>query len=179
MKFRFDDVCINSDQNNRIEISDYLKKEYNAEIIWAISPLVSDSEALTGRVYPKIWNAYSDHKMFYMMDCAVLIQSPSYVKKATHGLIHVDHRLLDKSAQEMSILVSASLVEADIFVPPFNKYNKDTEKICDENNIGLVKFEDGWRCMEHEPYDPEHDMWYLHARDWNLDKVKEWFELGR
>lgn len=176
MIFRFDDVCVNSSHDNRCAISHFLKREYNAEIIWAISPLCSKSEFETKRVYPKIWNAYSDYRQFFRMDNCVVVASPDYVVRATHGLIHIDHRLLEKPAQEMSILVSASLVRANIFVPPFNKYNKDTEDICSENSIKLIKFEDGWRCMEHEPYDPEHDMWYLHARDWTLDKIKEWFK---
>ena len=175
MKFRFDDVCLNSNSTNRFEISEYLRKEYNAEIIWAISPLTSSQEYETKRVYPKIWNAYSDYRMFYRMDTSCGIDSPIYVQRATHGLIHIDHRLLHEKAQEMSILVSANLVGACVFVPPFNKWDMYTEKICLENNIDLIKFEDGWKCMEHEPYNPEHDMWYLHARDWNIDKVKKWF----
>ena len=95
---------------------------------------------------------------------------------ASHGLVHVDHRLLDKSSQEMSILISSSLVNANIFIPPFNKWNKLTEEVCIENGIELIKFEDGWLCMEYNSYDDSHDKWYLHAREFTFDNFKKWFD---
>ena len=95
---------------------------------------------------------------------------------ASHGLIHVDHRLMTKEAQELSILTSASLVKANVFIPPFNKWNKDTESICDEHGIELIKFEDGWLCMEYNSYDDNHDKWYLHAREFSIEKFKKYFD---
>jgi hypothetical protein len=91
--------------------------------------------------------------------------------------VHVDHRLLHKCAQELSILVSCSLAKSSIFIPPFNKWNKDTEEVCKENHIELIKFEDGWLSMEHNEYKEDQQLWYLHARDFNFDKVKDWLNI--
>jgi len=88
--------------------------------------------------------------------------------------VHVDHRLLKKEAQELSILVSCSLSKSKIFVPPFNKWNKDTDEICEEHGIELVKFEDGWLCMEYNNFDVNHDLWYVHSREFTVESFKKW-----
>ena len=75
----------------------------------------------------------------------------------------------------MSILISASLVKSKIFIPPFNKWNKDTDEICKEHGIELIKFEDGWLSMEHNKFNESHDKWYLHAREFTFDNFKNWF----
>ena len=94
--------------------------------------------------------------------------------RVSHGLIHVDHRLLSREAQEMSILTSCSLAKSKVFVPPFNKWNKDSEDICREHNIQLVKFEDGWLCMEYNDFNPDQELWYIHSREFTLDSFREW-----
>jgi D-lyxose ketol-isomerase len=76
----------------------------------------------------------------------------------------------------MSILVSSSLAKANVFIPPFNKWNADTESICNEHGIELIKFEDGWLCMEYNKFNPFHKKWYLHAREFNLDQFIKWFD---
>lgn len=176
--FRFDDVCTNSNMLEVELITDFLLSTYDCKIIWAVSPLVHKSESFSQRVFPKIFTAHSDYRKFYSVDSLGLVPNvPKGVVLASHGLIHVDHRLLDYYAQEMSILVSCSLVGAKMFVPPFNKWNKDTEKICKDNGIELVKFEDGWLSMEHNPNIEGHKLWYLHHWNFNFDKVKEWVRL--
>jgi hypothetical protein len=177
---RFDDVCANADMHSLNEMS-LFAHSLGATIIYCISPLVQDMSHLgqskdAQRIYPKIWNAMSDYRQFYQADIASIPKIPSYVTTASHGLIHVDHRLLKKSAQEMSILVSCSLAKSEIFVPPFNKWNKDTQNICNENGIKLVKFEDGWKCMEYNKFDPAQKLWYSHHREFTVDSFKKWFE---
>ncbi len=93
---------------------------------------------------------------------------------ASHGLIHVDHRLMGREAQELSIVASCSLVGAKIFVPPFNKWNRDTASVCDEHGIELVKFEDGWRHVRFNAFDPSHDKYYLHTHDTTATWLREW-----
>ena len=83
---------------------------------------------------------------------------------------------LTKEQQEMSILISCSLVKAKVFIPPFNKWNIFTENICKEHDIDLVKFEDGWKCMEYNKYNGEQKLWYLHHREFTLNTFKEWFK---
>ncbi len=176
MTFRFDDVCTNTDMDLHHDMTSYLFDKFpGCNVIWAISPLAHSGCGT--RVFPKIWNAHSDYKIHYNLDKVSIPEvKDSRVIKATHGLIHVDHRLLTKEAQELSILLSASLVGAEIFVPPFNKWNKDTEDICKENGIKLIKFEDGWESMEYNTFGNRNNMLYLHAREWTLESFKNWFK---
>ena len=182
MTFRFDDVCINADMGLINKMTDFIFNKFqDCDILWGISPLVHDmsfenDSKQSQRIFPKILNAYSDHRKFYAVDKAGLPEIHPRAKMASHGLIHVDHRLLNKEAQEMSILVSSSLAKANIFIPPFNKWNSDTESICNDNNIELIKFEDGWLCMEYNKFNSGHKKWYLHAREFSFNQFIEWFK---
>ena len=64
--FRFDDICINADMKEVNRITDYLLTTFDCEVIWAISPLVSDN--VGERVFPKILGAFSDVRVFYFPD---------------------------------------------------------------------------------------------------------------
>ena len=180
--FRFDDVCINADMNLINDITDFIKRQYldRVQIIWGISPLVHWMSDFNGkhaqRVFPEILNAYSDYRKFYYVDLCGIPQIREDVTLAGHGLVHVDHRLLDYAAQELSIVTSCSLVKADMFIPPFNKWNRTTEIICQDHDIELVKFEDGWKSMEYNTYEHGHQLYYLHAREWSMEKIKQWFK---
>lgn len=180
--FRFDDVCINADMELINNMTNFLVERFvGCTVLWGVSPLVHDmsyekSDVSKQRIFPKILNAYSDYRVFYNVDNAGLPKFNKNATLASHGLIHVDHRLLSRDAQEVSILVSSSLVKSKIFIPPFNKWNRDTDDICKENGIELVKFEDGWLCMEYNEYIEEQDKWYLHAREFSFENFKKWFE---
>jgi hypothetical protein len=180
--FRFDDICINSDLQHANNIAfQILEKHPGAEVLYCISPCVSDmsnsEDAITSqRIFPKIYNAYSDHRIFYKLDKIGIPEIPDCITPASHGLVHVDHRLLEFAAQEMSILVSCSLAKSKIFVPPFNKWDQNTESICREHDIELVKFEDGWLCCEYNEYNPEHNLWYLHHREFTTEQFKKWLK---
>jgi hypothetical protein len=181
MTFRFDDVCINADMGYTNLMTDYLLEKFPlSQVLWGVSPLVHDMSSETGkareRVFPSILNAYSDHRLHFNVDMCGLPELRKDVTIATHGLIHVDHRLLTCDQQEMSILISASLVKSKIFIPPFNKWNEDTADVCFLNKIELVKFEDGWLSMEHNKFNPFHRKWYLHAREFSVDEFKQWFD---
>lgn len=177
LTFRFDDVCINSNMELHNSMTDYLLEKFpGCEVIWVISPLARSG--CGERVYPKIWNAMSDYRQHYELDQSSPFPIHPKVQRAAHGLIHVDHRLLAKEAQEMSILVSASLTGSKMFVPPFNKYNADTQEICDTNGIYLIRFANGWLSMEHNKWNAKHQMWYFHAREWTMETFKKWFDNG-
>lgn len=185
--FRFDDVCINSDMNETNKIAELIFSLYpDARVLFGVSPLVHDMTTNLGannvnisiekqRVFPKILRAFSDYRNFYNVDIAGIPKMHQKATLAGHGLIHVDHRLLTKEAQEMSILISCSLVKSKVFIPPFNSWNKHTDDVCKENGIELVKFEDGWLSMEHNRFDRNHKLWYLHAREFKTKDVLEWF----
>jgi len=187
--FRFDDICLNSDIEQATEMTRMLQWHFpNCTVMWVVSLLSTPvSQTIPGdnldqRVFPPIWKAYSDYKVFFKVKQMGIPKIPGHgrgsadmnIKIASHGLVHVDHRLLTKEAQEMSILVSCSLLDTDQYVPPFNKWNKDTEAVCDEANINLIKFEDGWRNMKFEKFDPKHDFWYLHHREFTTDELSFW-----
>mgnify|MGYP000200364496 FL=1 len=179
--FRFDDICINADMDLTIRFAELIKKKIpSAEVIFCISPLVHDmtsEEGITSeRIFPKILNAHSDHRKFYEVDDCGIPEFPEWITRAGHGLIHVDHRLLTKETQELSIITSCNLAKASIFVPPFNKWNIDTESICSEHGIKLVKFEDGWLCCEYNEYNPKHNLWYIHAREFTFEGFKQWLK---
>ena len=179
--FRFDDVCINANMDLINDMTNFLVDRFpNCVVLWGVSPLVHDmseekNEVTKQRIFPKILNAHSDYRRYYDVDLAGLPDFNTKATLAAHGLVHVDHRLLPKPAQELSILISVSLVKSKIFIPPFNKWNKDTDEICKDHGIELIKFEDGWLSMEHNKYNETHDKWYLHAREFSFESFKEWF----
>lgn len=179
--FRFDDVCINADLELIQQMTDYIFDTFqDSNVIYGVSPLVhmpmAGDKIKDQRVFPEILNAMSDHREFYRVNMLGVPPMDFRATKAGHGLIHVDHRLLTRGAQELSIIASCSLVGALIFIPPFNKWNKDTEEICKEQNIELIKFEDGWKSMEFNKFDASHRGWYLHSREWTFEKFKQWFQ---
>jgi hypothetical protein len=132
------------------------------------------------RIFPKILNAYSDFRLFYHIDKAGIpeIKTPN-IEKAAHGLIHVDHRLLSKEAQEMSIIVSSSLAQSKIFIPPFNKWNKDTETICQENSIELIKFESGWKHILYNQIIGNIGKYYFHTHDFSFEDFAQIIERAQ
>lgn len=146
-------------------------------VMWAISPL-TDSGAENGRVFRKQLSAQSSLLPFYYsMNQTFIPKSIEGVILASHGLVHCDHRLLNYQAQELSILTSCGLVRTNYFVPPFNKWNEDTEAICREHGIKLQKFEDGWRSCEHEVFDEYSRIgYYLHPHCFNLKALKNWLK---
>jgi hypothetical protein len=75
---------------------------------WGISPLWFSG--CGDRVFPAIFKAYSDQRHFLRPDSCGIPASPPGVERASHGLFHLDHRLLGEEAQEMSILASCALV---------------------------------------------------------------------
>lgn len=179
--FRFDDICINADMDQANAFKDLILSYYpDSKIIYAISPLVHNmdiyDESEKQRIFPKLYNALSDYKAFFKVTKLGIPEIPKDVVKAAHGLVHVDHRLLTKESQELSILISTSLTDSRLFVPPFNKYNSDTEEICANSNIDLIRFEDGWRCIEYEKRSKPFTKYYLHHRELTTETLESWLK---
>lgn len=179
--FRFDDISKNTSLDEVNDIAFYLRLKFpNCRIIYGISPIVFDMSLYPKdnpqRVFPKILTAQSIYQNFYKGSIIGVPEVPPHIEVASHGLFHIDSRLLTRECQEMNILSSCALVNSMVFIPPFNKWNRDTVNICKENNIQLFAFEDGWKSIEHNQYDPEHKLWYLHHWAFGLDKVKAWLD---
>tara|TARA_R110000868_G_scaffold147305_4_gene368714 strand:- start:6877 stop:8103 length:1227 start_codon:yes stop_codon:yes gene_type:complete len=181
--FRFDDISTNTDIDECNKIANYLKEKFPYSTIqYALSPLVydlsSESEKINKeRPFPKIFGALSDYRNFFTTNKIGLIDRgliPNFVETKNHGLFHIDHRLLTKQQQEMSIISGACLTMSKSFSPPFNKYNSDTIQICNEFDLSLDKFEDNWKSMEHEVFDSKHIKWYLHPRFWDIKKIENY-----
>lgn len=184
--FRIDDISVNTNQQKLLAIVDCIFKRYpDSRLLLGVSPLVNDmsnySDRRSERIFPSIFNAHSDHRIFYdVQKCGIpdvvrgLTQAyGSKIELAGHGLVHVDHRLLTKEVQEISILVSCNLIGARTYIPPFNKWNRDTEEICQEHSIKLIKFEDGWRHLQYENVTDNFGNYYFHTHDFDISDLQK------
>jgi hypothetical protein len=174
---RFDDICVNTRMRHANELAEMWRRETLGDVWYCISPLVDASN--DERVFPAIYKAMSDYRKFYGVNTCGIPDVPDWVTVCSHGLVHVDHRLIGRDAQEMSILVSCNLLRSRIFVPPFNKYDSNMIDICRTNGIHLVCFEDGWRSIEHERYSPSVLNWYLHSRNVTGEQMGAWLASTR
>jgi len=96
------------------------------------------------------------------------------VEVVSHGLVHVQHAALHIDAQRMSIVASCQWLGADAFIPPFDSYNADTMKVCEEHGITLEPVrKNAWHCLERYPFDPSHDRWHCHPWKWTAEKFEE------
>lgn len=178
--FRCDDVSVNTNLPSLLAKLEYLRSQFrDATVILAISPLVVDMRATAEpeRLFPREWTPRSDRRDFYHVQRAGLpdLSGLGPHTRAAHGLVHVDHRLLDHSAKELSVLVSCALVDARIFVPPFNYWDADLATICADHHIELIRFEDGWRHVKHTPRS-QGTQFYFHPHDTTLADLQAWAE---
>jgi hypothetical protein len=182
MIFRIDDVSVNTDLEALEGILDTIKHYCPfANFLLAVSPMVHDLKhapvADRERAFPRILSAMSDHRNFFKVDHAGIPEAHGMrgAQFASHGLVHVDHRLMGREAQELSIVTSCSVLHTKVFVPPFNKYNADTESVCAEHGLELVRFEDGWRHVNYNDFDSGHDRYYFHTHDVTTSDLDAWF----
>lgn len=175
MMFRIDDVSVNTDRTKLTEMLRTIwERSPDATIMLAMSPLVHATK--DERVFPLILNAHSDWRVFYgVQRCGIPLQiRADNVIVASHGLVHVDHRLLERAAKEMSILVSCSLLNTKTWVAPFNKYDQDCIEICMEHGITLIRWEDDWQHLKFNDFDDTPGgKWYFHTHDFTLEQFKE------
>ena len=84
--FRFDDININEDMERTVKIAEFIRHRFvDCKVIFCFSPLVHDMSKEAGknreRIFPKIMNAYSDHKIFYKVDKCGVPQVPDWITK--------------------------------------------------------------------------------------------------
>lgn len=186
--FRFDDVSVNTDQGKIFKMTQLLYELFGVqcEVIYAVSLAVHDRNGAEGlaaeRVFPSILHTESDYRCFYRVKRVGLPLladfGPNEVRKpviASHGLVHVDHRLLSRTAQELSIVMSCSILNSRTFVPPFHKWNEKTERVCRENDIHLTKYDEGWKHLLYHKFDISHERYYLHTHDFDFDSFRAQF----
>jgi hypothetical protein len=183
--FRFDDISINTDIEKLRRMCALLRKKIrDVRIIMAISPAVCDLSGFEKdidreRVFPPMFHTKSDFTTFFKMQ---KVGIPEIVKEwpdieyASHGMAHVDHRLLSRGAQELSIVMSCSLVETNTFIPPFHKWNQKTADICKKHKIRLITMEEAdWRHLKYHPFDERQTRYYLHTHDLTYDEFSHKF----
>ncbi len=182
---RIDDISINLELGRLTNFLELVRSKYpKVSILLAISPMVfnmdkwePNKESTKERVFPSILNAMSDHRVYFNVEkIGIPVWLNDVAEKfectlATHGLIHVDHRLLSRDLQELSVISSASLIGTKIFVPPFNKYNEDTVEVCRNNKIKLVRWEDGWTHLGYYPFVDNGKKYYVHLHDYPGDNL--------
>lgn len=171
MIFRNDDVNSNTNLEHLREIYAVIAEFFPNAEIWSSISLFS-RQTNNGSIYEDVPFKLKPKEWFYRVNQFFEIKKllPKSVI-TSHGLFHADHSFLQIDAQEMSILSSCSLLHTNIFVPPFNKYNSDTEGICKDNHIRLVK-PDGWKNFEYEEFDPNHRCWYFHSWRFTPEKLR-------
>jgi len=165
--FRIDDVSLNTDPTRLQEMVGALRTRVpGCFIIGAVSPCVHRLPNGSERVFPSLLNVESDFRVFYRPDRVGIPERllEHFDEISSHGMVHVDHRLLDRSAQELSIVLSCALVRSDSFVPPFHKWDADTESVCQEHRIRLVKREPSMVHLKYHRYDGPR-YYYLHTHD--------------
>ncbi len=145
----------------------------------SVSPMVfnmstCEDPLMRERVFPAMWHTRSDFREFYRMNkvgvptCLEKLRRDN-VEIASHGMIHVDHRLLKRSAQEMSILASCALLNTAYFVPPFHKFDERTEAICKEHRIMIVRYDQSFTHLGYHPFDGRKTHYYFHTHDFTYE----------
>ena len=178
--FRFDDVSVNTDWHKLDQMVTFLRSTFKADqlrLIFAVSLAVQDmrdcDKALDReRAFHAILHTESDFRVFYRMTrvgIPVLLDQyrKDEVEVAAHGMVHVDHRLLSRGAQELSIVMSCALLNSRVFVPPFHKWNHKTKEICAEHGITLVKYDRTWRHLRYHKFDYRNPTYYVHTHDFH------------
>ena len=92
--FRFDDICLNTNMPDCNEIAAAIHKHYpECTILYCISPIVNqmpeDDYVISQRIFPKIFNAYSDYRIFYQrmkIICCINIIIQKYHTCTYHNL---------------------------------------------------------------------------------------------
>lgn len=168
--FRNDDVNFNTDKKKLSEIYGAIHSVYPSAEIWSCITVFSGRNTL-GSVYPNPPFKSNDTNWFYKnSDCVMYDYRHPLYKIASHGLYHIDHTKVSRETQEMSILGSCSYLKTNLFVPPFNKFNRDTLDICFDNNIKI--YTDDWLSLEHNDFNSRHLKWYFHSWLFTADSLK-------
>lgn len=180
MIFRNDDVSSNTVDLK--QVYDIINSKYpSCEILSATS--VFSKDAMNGSVYPDL--PLKDKSLDYFFNVDRVKSCPSFiendfpnVKVISHGLWHFDHTVVDTQLKKASIISSCRLLNTDTFVPPFNKWDDEMELICASNGIKIIKSDfDGWKSFEHNPFDPNHELWYFHSWRWDAQRLKEYLDV--
>jgi len=176
--FRNDDINPSSDFRQVDRCNRILKRMFPSCVLLSCITLFSRHNAI-GSVYPEVPFKRNPREWFYNVNKFML--EYDYIEKdmvASHGLIHADHSKLSKDAQEMSILTSCQFLKTNLFVAPFNNFNKYTQQVCKKNNIVLLTEMHDWKSLEHNEFTPDHRYWYYHSWRFTPETLQEKIDAG-
>jgi len=166
--FRNDDVNPCSDMTEIKKIYEYIKEVFPKSEILSCVTLFSKWNT-RGSVYEQVPFKSRPKKWFYDVDS--FVRSLSIPGKiVSHGLFHCNHSGMSYDAQEMSILSSCKYLITNKFMPPFNKWDETTFKICKDNGIDLIVGD--WKGLEFEKFDSDYNFWYFHSWRYDLESFK-------
>jgi hypothetical protein len=160
---RNDDVSMASNTWDILEMYNKIKGKYPEAKIWTAVTVFSKGRE--GSLYDEIPLKDRSLGFFYDVDSAWRYKRGFGDKIVSHGLLHVDHTQIEKTAVEMSIVTSCNFLETDTFVPPFGKVNDTVREICHHYGIKIAPLypDDEWLSIEHNKFDPTHEKWYFHS----------------
>lgn len=166
---------MNTDFFKLDEMYSTLKDLFPSAEIWSCVTVFSRTNTI-GSIYPQVPFKNKPFEYFLEVDKICDSYRPiEGVRVVSHGLWHINHAKADRQLQEASIVTSCNLLNTSVFVPPFNAWNADTDEICKQHDIELIKYEDGWKSIEHNDFNPNHDLWYMHSWMWELPKLVDYF----
>lgn len=182
MIFRHDDVSPSTDFIKLRKMHDFLRSEFPGCEIWNCINMLGRLN-IAGSVYPDLPLKHRTKEYFYDIDAFIKdgyifdLRQREGEKIASHGLLHMDHSQLEVETQKLSILSSCKYLKTDIFVPPFNKFSRETQYICDRYNIRMAKPLDGWKSLETSVFDNNHGLWFFHG--WRYNNAQEFIDSIR
>ena len=172
--FRFDDVSPNTDFEELYKMFKVIKERFpKSRIISGINVLAKENAK--GSVYPFPPFKHKEMDWFFNVNVFDNFKHRKLYEKASHGLFHFDHSNVPYEYQKFSIEVSCKILHTNVFIPPFNRYNEDTEFICKSAGIELIK-DKGWRSIDYNSFDYRYKRWYLHPRRWTGESLNEYFK---
>jgi hypothetical protein len=157
--FRNDDVNPNTPIDEVREIYDIIKEYFPDSEIYScvnIFAKTSDNKSAYPVIPMKEINFQDVDKIFNFNHLGKLENIVS------HGLFHLDHKTASRDLQEFSIISSCKLLNTDVFIPPFWRWNQETAALCKEHNIKLWVDED-WVNIERLPVDKTHTHYLFHS----------------
>lgn len=176
MIWRNDDINPNSSFALTDELYSIINERFPGVTLWSCVNVFSKYNGI-GSLYREIPFKNNPVEWFYDVNQIMPLDWVDRYRDisniVSHGLFHIDHAKVSRDAQEMSILSSCRLLDTDIFVPPFNSFNADTEDICNKNGINLVTPKEGWRSIDCSDFEQTHELWYMHSWRWTPQELRQ------
>lgn len=162
MIFRNDDVNPSTDLESLHEMYEIIARLFpDAHIVSGVTLFGTWNEK--GAIHYDLPLKNKDKKFFYNPNRFLYRHSHVIGDIASHGLFHCKHSELSYDAQEMSIVSSCNFLGVNNFIAPFNDFNDNTIKVCQDNKINLLTNMYQWKSLEYNKFNPDHKYWYWHS----------------